>query len=118
MDGSGQFVTLEWHRSCTGPRMLGKHVSGALAHLKEEWRRFRRMPPGRRFQIHYKEQKLARQSSPGFLHALPLLLVPLLVAVGVVLMFIPGPAILFFFLAAVLLTSHSPWLARILDGAE
>lgn len=42
----------------------------------------------------------------------------LLTAIGVVLMFIPGPAILFFFLAGALLAEESLPVARGLDWAE
>ena len=49
---------------------------------------------------------------------LPLLLAPLSLAVGVVLMFIPGPAVLFFALAGALLASHSMPVARALDWLE
>jgi hypothetical protein len=39
-------------------------------------------------------------------------------ALGVVLAFIPGPAVLFFALAAVLVATQSRWLAERLDRAE
>jgi len=39
-------------------------------------------------------------------------------AVGIVLAFIPGPAVLFFALSAALLGAQSRWVARRLDAAE
>ena len=39
-------------------------------------------------------------------------------AVGVVLAFVPGPAVVFFALTAALLAAQSAWLARRLDAAE
>jgi len=39
-------------------------------------------------------------------------------AIGIVLAFIPGPAILFFALCAALLGAQSRWVARRLDRAE
>lgn len=52
------------------------------------------------------------------MRALRLLLIPLFTAIGLVLTFIPGPAILFFLLAAGLLSAQSRWMARELDHAE
>lgn len=40
------------------------------------------------------------------------------IAIGVVLMFIPGPAILFFLIAGSLLATESLAIARLLDGLE
>ena len=39
-------------------------------------------------------------------------------AVGVVLVFIPGPAFVFFILSAALLATQSQWVARRLDDLE
>ena len=39
-------------------------------------------------------------------------------AIGVVLAFIPGPAVVFFALTAALLSTQSHWLARKLDRGE
>jgi hypothetical protein len=39
-------------------------------------------------------------------------------AVGVIFVFIPGPAILFFFISGALLASESLWVARAMDWAE
>lgn len=47
-----------------------------------------------------------------------MILAMLAAAVGVVLMFIPGPAIVFFFLAGALLASDWLWMARLLDWSE
>ncbi|HEX2878358.1 MAG TPA: hypothetical protein VHO25_02360, partial [Polyangiaceae bacterium] len=49
---------------------------------------------------------------------LQLLLIPVLMAIGLVLTVIPGPAILFFLFAAALLAAHSLGVARTLDRAE
>lgn len=47
-----------------------------------------------------------------------LILALALVAVGVVLVFIPGPAVLFFFIGGGLLASESRGIARMLDWLE
>jgi hypothetical protein len=89
-----------------------------LAQLRRAWRAFRELPAGQRFQIHHEQEQRKNRSKPAYRRVLQLALVPLLIAIGVVLMFIPGPAILFFFLAAASLASHSLWVARALDRAE
>jgi hypothetical protein len=93
-------------------------VARKLAQLKREWRRFRRLPAGKRFQIHHEEAQRKDRARSVWLRVLGWLLIPLFIAIGVVLAFIPGPAILFFFLAAALLASHSLWMARAFDRVE
>jgi hypothetical protein len=89
-----------------------------ISKLKRQWQAFRRLPKGRRFQIRHREHQRANAGKSRLKRALPLALVPLLLAAGIVLMFIPGPAILFFFLAGAVLASHSLRVARLLDRAE
>lgn len=54
----------------------------------------------------------------GWARALTLCAVVMCLVVGIILAFIPGPAILFFALAAALLATQSRWMACKLDRAE
>jgi len=54
----------------------------------------------------------------GWARALTLLGVVVCLVIGVILAFIPGPAVLFFALAAALTATQSRWLACKLDRAE
>ena len=89
-----------------------------MAGLKKQWQALRRLPPGERFQTRYHEEQRSRLGRSRWKQALSLILVPLSLGIGVVLMFIPGPAILFFLIAGALLSSHVLWVARALDWAE
>jgi hypothetical protein len=86
-----------------------------LHQLKSHWHDFKRSPPGQRFQRVYEQQQ--KQPSRW---AKPLMLIAAVVslAIGVVLVFIPGPAVVFFALTAALLGAQSRWVARQLDAAE
>ena len=89
-----------------------------MARLKRQWETFRHLPPGERFKFRYREEQRSRLGTSSWKRALSLILVPLSLGIGVVLIFVPGPAILFFLLAGVLLASHVLWVARALDWAE
>ena len=69
---------------------------------------------GERFVRFYQQQK----NAPGWVK--PLLIVSALacLAVGVVLVFIPGPAFVFFGLAGAMLATQSIHIARLLDRLE
>lgn len=86
--------------------------------LKRQWQALRRSPPGRRFQDRYRAaQGRAEGRRPGG-HILRIALAVVALGIGVVLAVLPGPAILFFFLAGALLASESLIVARALDGSE
>lgn len=89
--------------------------------FKREWQAMKEGSPGSRFQARYAAAKLVRQKG-GWRHHLfrvvSLLLAATAFIVGVVLAFIPGPAVLFFFIAGGLLAAESKWVARFLDWTE
>jgi hypothetical protein len=85
-----------------------------LARLKKVGNRLRKLPPGERFQTFHREQ---RNQSPAVKAAF-LGAAVLSVGAGGVLTFVPGPAILFFGLAAALLAAQSLRVARWLDHGE
>jgi hypothetical protein len=85
-----------------------------LRRLKALWRRFRALEPGERFQTLHREQK----SRSTAVKAAFLALAIASFAVGVVLTFVPGPAVLFFALGGALLATQSRRIARGLDAGE
>lgn len=89
--------------------------------LKSEWNAMKRGAPGSRFKDRYAAAKKARQTAGWTQHifrVVRLLIAAASLAIGVVLMFIPGPAILFYFIAGGLLASESKLVARFLDWTE
>ena len=86
-----------------------------LQKLKSELHEFKRFPPGKRFTM-FNERHSRSQSA----WVKPLLLVAaaLSFVVGVVLAFIPGPAILFFAITAALVATQNHWVARQFDRFE
>ena len=85
-----------------------------LGRLKMRWKKIRKLPPGERFQTIHREQRNRSAVVKAAFFGVALLSF----AGGVVLMFIPGPAILFFALTGALLATQSLWLARRLDEGE
>ena len=79
------------------------------------WDELRELRAGRRFQRFHDAQEARRL---GWGRALTLLAVAVCLVIGIILAFIPGPAILFFALAAALTATQSRWLACKLDRAE
>ena len=82
--------------------------------MRDRWRELTKYAPGERFeQFHVAEQRRSRWVRFAYL-GVALLLLP----VGVLFAFIPGPAVLFFALSAALFATQSLWLARRLDRGE
>ena len=89
-------------------------MASALAHVKAEWVLFKHDPPGVRFRKH-RERMLHRSKKAK---AAALVAGCILLAGGVVMLFIPGPGLLVIFFGLGLLASQSPRLARLLDRLE
>jgi UPF0716 family protein affecting phage T7 exclusion len=85
-----------------------------MAKLAAEWHAFRADSPGERFRHHYER---SQQTSHAARLARAAIGVALL-AVGIVLLFIPGPGLLVGFFGLALLSSQSHALASALDRAE
>ena len=79
------------------------------------WEEMKDDPPGERFQKHY-ERKKEEQDKGGRMKRWALCAG--LILGGIVLMFIPGPAVLLFALAAALLAEDSLRIAKALDWLE
>ena len=85
------------------------------ARVKETWEEMKHDPPGQRFQRHFHRRQEQGDRKGRGLH---FLLVIGLVLGGIVLIFIPGPAVVLFALAAALLAEDSLRIARVLDWLE
>ena len=72
-------------------------------------------PPGQRFRRHYESRQREVDRGGGTKRYL---VASGLILVGIVLVFVPGPAVVFFALAGVLLAEVSLPAARALDWAE
>lgn len=86
--------------------------------LMSRWQKFHHGTPGRRFRDRYQANRRKIRSYPWIGRLVRTALAVAALAIGVVLMFIPGPAILFFFIAGTLLAADSLAIARILDVLE
>jgi hypothetical protein len=85
-----------------------------FTHMKDRWRELKSYAPGERFEkFHVSEQHRARWIKIAYV-ATAVVLLP----IGVLFAFIPGPAVLFFALSAALFATQSLWFARLLDRAE
>jgi len=82
---------------------------------KKHWHDLRCSRAGRRFQVFYEAHATHRL---GWARCLTLFAALVSFVIGVVLAFIPGPAVVFFALTAALLSTQSRWLARKLDRSE
>ncbi|HEY6079479.1 MAG TPA: hypothetical protein VIW29_11780 [Polyangiaceae bacterium] len=86
--------------------------------LRKGWTELKASPPGERFQEAYHRQKRADQGRSAAARWLRPIAALLSFAIGVVLVFIPGPAVVFFALSATLLATQSLRVARVLDQTE
>ena len=85
--------------------------------LRAHWDKFRSAAAGSRFRDHY--DRVHNQQRPSTLRTIIYyLLASLSILIGMILMIMPGPAVVFFMLAAILLSSESRSLASTLDKAE
>jgi hypothetical protein len=84
--------------------------------IKNNWRELADGPPGKRFQKRY--EKKQRESRSAGARTLKLVAAVLLIAVGIVLLVVPGPGSLLIVVGAALLAEESSRLARGLDWTE
>jgi hypothetical protein len=87
-----------------------------LEGLRGRWRRLRTGQPGTRFQRQYRENRESRKS--GWQRWESVAAAAGLILVGVVLLFVPGPGILFLALGGAALARESLAVARALDWLE
>lgn len=86
--------------------------------LMAEWQGLRRGRPGRRFREQYESARQSKKRTTVIGRVVRIGSAVIAFAVGVVLMFIPGPAVLFFLIAGALLATESRALAISLDRLE
>ena len=86
--------------------------------LKKEWRSFRRGKPGQRFQDRFERNQKARSGKSRLTADLRPFFVIVLFAAGVVLCFIPDPALPLILIGAGLLADVSRPVARAMDWVE
>lgn len=89
-------------------------MGASLAHVKEEWHHFRKDRPGERFRNHRERMKHRSKSHAAVAIGLGVLLL----AGGIVLLFIPGPGIPLIIFGVALIGAHSEKLSGALDRAE
>jgi Flp pilus assembly protein TadB len=87
-----------------------------LEALKNNWRELADGTPGKRFQNRYEKKQRSGESGRG--RALKLAAAALLIAVGIVLLVVPGPGSVLIVLGAALLAEESSRVARWLDRTE
>ena len=119
--GAGGGRYLEIRRAFDGTAHFVLGIADALfpvvgtSSLAAEWQRLKHSPPGERFEAFNERQQ---QRARGPMKALYLGGAIVSLAVAVVLVFIPGPAFVFFILAGALLAAQSRWVAQRLDRLE
>lgn len=88
-----------------------------FAHFQKSWKDLARGRPGRRFRDRFENRDRSGRGS-RWRRLLNLGLALVCLVVGVALVFIPGPAVLFFFIGGGLLAAESRLVATLLDGTE
>ncbi len=91
-----------------------RSIDLVMAKLAAEWHSFRADLPGERFRHHYERSQHMSHAARIARAAIGVLLV----AIGIILLFIPGPGLLVGFFGLALLSSQSRALARVLDRVE
>jgi hypothetical protein len=91
------------------------HTRHVLNKLKAELREIKGYPPGERFSCFHERHK---RSQSGWVRPVLLLAAAVSLVVGVILAFIPGPAILFFAITAALVATQNHAVAKQFDRAE
>jgi len=85
-----------------------------LQKVRARWRQLTAFPPGKRFQKLHEQQR----GAPAWVKPALIVAAVVLLAAGVVLLFIPGPAFVFLAFAGALLAVTSARVARALDRGE
>jgi Flp pilus assembly protein TadB len=96
--------------------LLVKRGSSMLKDLKQNWRRFKAGPPGRRFQQQFRYRQQFR--SGPVRKALIIAGGILVAAAGIFFLFAPGPGIIILLIGAVMIAQESFLAARAFDRIE
>jgi hypothetical protein len=97
----------------------GISANPMLPKLKHQWTQLKHYPPGQRFRRRYEARRQAEPRKTSLLRHITIFSIAAVLAViGFVLVFMPGPAVLFFFLSGAVLAEESLTAARVLDWLE
>lgn len=88
-----------------------------FASIQRRWKELAGGRPGSRFQRRF-ENRSHSGRNPGWQRVLNIVLALACFVVGVILVFVPGPAILFFIMGGGLLATESLLVASLLDASE
>ncbi|WP_221030298.1 hypothetical protein [Actomonas aquatica] len=87
--------------------------------LHQHWQTFRAGTPGRRFRERYRRRARERKQGASQIGRVLLLAAAVLcILIAIPLMVLPGPAVVFYALAAFLIAGESIWVAILLDKTE
>jgi multisubunit Na+/H+ antiporter MnhG subunit len=86
--------------------------------FKRQWSSLRHSRPGHRFQDRYERNQKTKKNQSWVGRILRMAAAAVAFVIGVILVFIPGPAFVFFALAGALVASESLVVARSLDWIE
>ncbi len=81
--------------------------------FRQRWREFRTDPPGRRFENRYWRRNTRRSSV--WRRLLVIVFGIVVIAIGIVMLVLPGPGSLVIVLGAALIAEESLWASRLLD---
>ena len=81
--------------------------------FRQRWREFRTDPPGQRFQNRYWRRNTRRSSV--WRKLLVIVAGSVVIAIGIVMLVLPGPGSLVIVLGAALIAEESLWASRLLD---
>ena len=101
--------------SAAGGASGGAHRPSTRQLIAREWKALRDDPPGQRFRNHHRRM---RDPACRTLRIAALVVGPILAAAGVIMLFIPGPGLLFIVAGVALLCGQSERLAGWLDRRE
>ena len=86
--------------------------------FRKYWRELQQGRPGHRFQSRYERTRRGERRSGAGLRILLVVLAFVLIAIGAILLVIPGPGIPFLLLGGGMLATESRFVARFMDWSE
>jgi len=90
-----------------------------FSHLRRSWSDFRNAPPGHRFRTHHRSRaNRGPKRSRVFARFLAITGAVFCLLIAIPLIILPGPAVLFFALAGLLLAGESRFMAALCDYFE
>jgi hypothetical protein len=108
-----------WFLVLRGERNLGKVVYATMERgLKQQWREFKAIPPGKRFQARFERSKGSKRASLAG-RVVRIVVAVVAFVLGIIFSLLPIiPGFVFFFITASILAAESFRVARFLDRCE